>query len=282
MKPLAVLAAIAILFTGIAPVAAAPAKQLQNEKGSVFYQHPNGAPKQLAPQASIALSDNDYAITGDASLGAVTLPDSSRVLLASKTKVQLAFFNQAGIASAKFILFQGKTRFTVVHPAGAHANYTFSTPVAQIAVRGTEGDIDLTNDMLQVNVYQLDDPNLPVVVTLDNGQVYNVNACQSLTVRSFGQQRSSALQDLTDALRSIFDEFIPGDPCTPPVVRTQHHGFNMGWVLLPLFPLIMQLFNRNSEPQTITQPPPHPTPTPICGDSVIHKAALFRPSATGC
>jgi len=50
----------------------------------------------------------------------------------------MAFFNQAQIANAKFIIYRGRTRFKIEHPNGKPANYTFQTPTAQIAVRGTE------------------------------------------------------------------------------------------------------------------------------------------------
>jgi ferric-dicitrate binding protein FerR (iron transport regulator) len=108
-------------------------------------------------------------VTGDASTARITLPDSSRVTIGSASRVEMTFFNQTDIANAKFVVYQGKTRFNVEHPAGQKANYTFSTPTAQIAVRGTEGDIGLDGDELTVNVYHLGDSNNPVEVTFTTG-----------------------------------------------------------------------------------------------------------------
>ena len=129
--------------------AAADDKVLQNVKGDVTYQSA-GVSKAVAPNAQIALANNDFAITGDKSLAAISLPDSTKVLVGSQTRVQLAFFDrQPNISTAQFILYNGTTRFTVEHPAGAKANYTFQTNVATIGVRGTEGDISISATALQ-------------------------------------------------------------------------------------------------------------------------------------
>ena len=99
------------------------------------------------------------------------------------TRIQLASFdNQPNITTATFVLVNGKMRFAVAHPSGAKANYTFQTQTGQIAVRGTEGDISSDATQLQVNVYSLGDPNLPVEVTLNNGKHYTLGAGQALVV----------------------------------------------------------------------------------------------------
>src|SRR5215469_11358781 len=122
------------------PVAAGGDKTLVNVRGNVTYQQPSGATKPLSPNASISLADNDYAITGDRSMAAVTLPDSTRILVGALTKVQLTFFNQQpNLTTATFVLYNGKTRFAVQHPAGAKANNTFQTSAASIGVRGKIG-----------------------------------------------------------------------------------------------------------------------------------------------
>lgn len=196
------------LLVPTAPTFAAADKQLQNVKGDVSYQLASGAQRPLAPRASIVLEDNASAITGANSLGGIVLPDSSRVMIGSDTKIQIGYFTQTAVASAKFYIPYGKVRFKVEHPKGAQANYTFQTPTAQIAVRGTEGDIasDASGN-LQVNVYQVSNPNLPVQVTLSNGKVFTLTAGQSLTVGAIAGVVSASLSAVSQSTFSSFSEF---------------------------------------------------------------------------
>lgn len=191
-----------------APIGALGAadKQLQNVKGAVSYQHGSASAHKLARSASVLLSDNDVAITGDASEAAVALPDSSRVTMGSDTRVQLAFFNQAEQNSAKFIVYQGKTRFKVEHPAGARANYTFVTPTASVAVRGTEGDIGVDGQNLVVNVYGLSDPNLTVLVDTNDGQHFTIKAGQQLLAKWVNGKIQATISALTQQALAQFDE----------------------------------------------------------------------------
>jgi ferric-dicitrate binding protein FerR (iron transport regulator) len=161
----------AIVVLALVPVAARAQdvdKILTNVRGSVAYEH-DGTAHALVPSVRHQLVDADIATTQAASQATVTLPDSSIVTLASDTRVQLAFFNQADIASAKFVVYQGKTRFQIQHPAGAQANYVFSTPTSNIAVRGTEGDIDVDGNDLTLNVYNSNTAGAPVEVTFTTG-----------------------------------------------------------------------------------------------------------------
>jgi len=166
-----VAAALVALIVALAPLAAGAdgEKQLTNVKGKVSYEKSGNSARTLVPAASINLSDGDVTVTGDQSTARITLPDSSRVTIASASRVEMSFFNQSDIANAKFVVYQGKTRFNVEHPAGQKANYTFSTPTAQIAIRGTEGDIGIDGNELSINVYHLGDPNAPVEVTFTTG-----------------------------------------------------------------------------------------------------------------
>lgn len=171
----------ALLSATATPLLASADKVLQNQRGDVSYQRTGAAPVAIAESASVSIDDGTFAITGGGSLGAVTLPDSSQILLGSNTRVQLAFFNQAGIATARFVLYGGKTRFAIRHPQGAAANYTFSTATGEISVRGTDGDIDdQPNASLRVNVYDLSDPSLPVTVRTKDGRSYTLGAGESL------------------------------------------------------------------------------------------------------
>lgn len=203
-----VLAACACaLVAGALPSLAADDKQLQNVKGSVSYQAPNKTPVPVGVNAIVGVNDRYTAITGAESLGAVILPDSSQVMVGSDSKVQLAFFNQTGIANAKFVLYGGKVRFAVRHPKGAKANYTFQTATGSVAVRGTQGDIaeDDTGTLI-VNVYELCDDSVPVRVTLKDGQVFSVLAGQSLEAQYVNGIVHAQVEQLT---QQLIDRFSP-------------------------------------------------------------------------
>ncbi|HEY1655056.1 MAG TPA: FecR family protein [Candidatus Tumulicola sp.] len=198
-------AATAAIALGAASAAYADDKQLQSQKGTVSYQVPNGKPVPLGVNASIGLADRDVAITGGSSLAQILLPDSSGVLVGSDTKVQLAFFNQAQIATANFVLYNGRVRFAVRHPHGAKANYTFKTATASVGVRGTQGDIEYAPDgSLLVNVYELCDPNAPVEVTTKGGKSYAVAAGQSFAAQIVNGVIRTQLGKLTNALIGQF------------------------------------------------------------------------------
>jgi len=187
------------------PARAANDKELQNVHGSVSYQHGSTSATPLAPKSSTVLDDSDYTITGADSLAAIGLPDSSRVLVGSQSKVQLAAFDQTAIARAKFVVV-GKVRFIVQHPQGAKADFTFATATGQVAVRGTEGDIDAEGNDLTVNVYEVCDPNLPVQVTAANGKTFTLVAGQSLAARFVNGVLQTQVQAIT---QQMIDRFSP-------------------------------------------------------------------------
>jgi len=195
-----------VLLAAMPLVASAQAgKVLENKHGSVAFRRAGARAVELAERASVSLNDRDTAITGSKSLGAVTLPDSTQILIGSSTRIQLAFFNQAETTSAKFILKDGRIRFAVHHPKGAKANYLFVTPTSQIAVRGTQGDVEVDpNGTLHLNVYELGNPNLPVVVTTSGGKSYEVAAGQGLVARFINGQLQVEVGKLTQALVDRF------------------------------------------------------------------------------
>lgn len=186
------------------PAGAANDKELQNMRGSVSYQHGSTA-TALAPKSSTVLDDSDYAITGADSLAAIGLPDSSRVLVGSQSKVQLQTFDTLTSTHAKFLVV-GRVRFIVQHPQGAKADFTFATATGQVAVRGTEGDIDTEGNSLTVNVYEVCDPNAPVQVTAANGKTISLVAGQSLTARIVNGVLHTEVQAIT---QQMIDRFSP-------------------------------------------------------------------------
>jgi hypothetical protein len=200
------LAALTCAFAVCIPARAGADKSLQNSKGSVSYQTPTGKPQAVALNAEVSLDDRDYAITGDESLATVGLPDSSRVLVGSASKVQLAAFTQVQGTTAKFVVVNGKVRFVVEHPQGAKANYTFQTATGSIAVRGTEGDIDVNGNTLQVNVYEVCDPTEPVTVTTRDGQNFTLTPGHSLVASLVNGVVQATVQQLT---QRMIDQFAP-------------------------------------------------------------------------
>jgi ferric-dicitrate binding protein FerR (iron transport regulator) len=188
------------------PARAANDKQLQNMKGTVSFQAPSAAAQPVAPNATVVLGDSDYAITGSDSLAGIGLPDSSRVLVGASSKVQLGFFNQVQGTNAKFVVYNGKVRFIVQHPAGAKANYQFQTPTGEVAVRGTEGDIESDGSNLQVNVYEVCDANTPVTVTTKDGQSFKVLAGQSFAAQIVNGIVRTEVQNLT---QQMINQFSP-------------------------------------------------------------------------
>ncbi len=177
-------------------------KVLSNMKGSVAFEDA-GKSTPIAPSASAVVADKDVAVTGDDYLGRLQLPDSSTVTLASETRVQLAFFNQADVTSAQFVIYNGKTRFKVEHPQGGKANYTFVTPTSTVAVRGTEGDIGVDGNSLTLNVYSATEP---VQVTFSNGKILTVNAGQSLVANIVNGILQTQINKLTQAAIDQFNE----------------------------------------------------------------------------
>ncbi len=200
---------LAVLLTGLPlPGFSDNDKVLANVKGQVSYER-GSTPHMIVPKAHQVLADDDVAVTQTDSLGTLTLPDSSIVTLGAVTRVQLGFFNQTDIANAKFIVYQGVTRFQVQHPAGGKANYIFQTPTTQISVRGTEGDIAVDQDNLTLNVYNSTIPDgVQVTYTKGNkiGTTINVLPGQSLVANLVNGVIQSQVNKITDAAMAKFSE----------------------------------------------------------------------------
>jgi ferric-dicitrate binding protein FerR (iron transport regulator) len=205
----AVFASIFTLMVAAAPIIASPDDQdrvLANVKGSVTWGQSSTPTNVLALHATTPISDNDYAATGPASQATLTFSDSSQVIIGQSTSVQVVSFSKTDIAHAKFAVV-GKVRFRIVHPQGAQADYTFQTGSGQIAVRGTEGDLSANPNGLQVNVYSVSNPSLPVQVTLANGQVFTIAAGQSLVVGAAAGALTASVTSVSQTMFQPFSEF---------------------------------------------------------------------------
>jgi len=250
-------------------------KQLQNVKGSVSYQRGAGT-RALARSATIVLADRDFAVTGVESIGAVALPDSSRVTMGSQTRVQMAYFNQLQGSTAKFVIYAGKARFKIEHPNGRPANYTFQTPTAQIAVRGTEGDIGVDGRDLVVNVYGLTDPNLPVVVTTDDGKRYVLHAGQQLLADWVNGQIRTKIGVLTEPAVAQFEEIgAPVSNWAAAVQNLPQTAVNTVAASVPVpFAGALSGISFGHRASSQSQANPNPSPSP-CASAQPSKASGF-------
>ena len=219
-------------------------KTLTNVKGAVSYERA-GAPHALVPKARQLISDDDIAVTQTDSLGQLALPDSSTVTLGASSRVGVAFFNQTDIANAKFVVYQGKTRFKVEHPSGGKANYTFVTPTTQIAVRGTEGDIFVDQDNLTLNVYNSTLPDgVQVTFTKGNkiGTSISVLPGQSLVANLVNGIIQSQVNKLTDAALAQFAEL--GIPTS--VQQAQNTAIEKAKAALPRVRYLFSVFTTTA------------------------------------
>ena len=183
-------------------------KVLQNVKGVVRYETGGTAAHDVAPKAMVAVGDHDIVSTGTVSLGSLTMPDSSVILLGQQTRVEVSGFRASDVEnSATFVVYDGKTRFDVHHPSGAKANYIFKTPVGEIGVRGTYGDISVDpQDGMRLNVYTASAP-----VTLDTiyGEHFSLKGGEKVWVRWQNGKLVGRQTVLSKAEVDRFAEFGP-------------------------------------------------------------------------
>jgi hypothetical protein len=197
------------LVTAVA-LASAQDKVLENLKGVVRYESAGVAARDLALNGTVGVSDRNILSTGSESLGKLTLPDSSTITLGGDTRVELSRFDLSNVAHAAFVLYSGKTRFAVNHPKGALANYTFKTPVGEIAVRGTQGDISVDiQDGMRLNVYHLGENNQPVTLDTIYGEHFTLHGGEKVWVRWQNGKLVGRQTVLSRAEVDRFGEFGP-------------------------------------------------------------------------
>lgn len=169
---------------------AAVDKQLQRIRGVVGYQTADDAPfTQVA--ARFLLPDDYLAVTRANAAAYVALPDSSLVALGENTSVQVGAFNDAAASPGSSITLKGgSVRFDVKRPAGGAANYRFSTPTTQIAVRGTVGLLSLIGGNTTVACLVCAADSVSVTV---GTQTFALAAGQVLTVSVAGAVVTSAV-----------------------------------------------------------------------------------------
>jgi hypothetical protein len=174
MRAVLLLSALAVATLSAAPPArgAAPSIVLQRLQGLVEYSDSADAtPVAITGSQQIAI--DQYAITGAQSMGALKMADSSVISIGETTKVR------AG--DLQFAVENGSIHFLVKHAKGAKSNYTFVTPTAQIAVRGTEGMIESTAEYDSVAV--VDGAADDVMVTMADGRTMYVPPQKTMRMR---------------------------------------------------------------------------------------------------
>ena len=160
---------------------AATDKVLTKVRGTIGYQTtPDGEFTRVF--AKFLLPDDYLAITRAKSAALLTLPDSSLVGLGENTHVQVGAFNQTEAGPGAAITVSGGTlRFDIRRPEGGAANYRFTTPTSQVAVRGTVGLLSFVGGNTTVACVVCAADSVTVTVgtqtfTLLSGQMLTVTA----------------------------------------------------------------------------------------------------------
>ena len=219
MRKLAVatLLAVALLAVSVRPVLSGPVELiLQRLSGQLDYE--NAAGNESRPIAGqLAVQARGYALTRANSMAALDLPDSSVVSIGASSRVRLGHFDRERWgSSATMTIVDGAVHFAVKHPAGARANYTFITPVSQIAVRGTEGIIVTRGD--ETIIACVHGTKNDIYVTYGANQKMYVP--DGMTVRIRGRMGRYAQMSMHPGIAgSEFAQFSP--------VMARHHAMRM-------------------------------------------------------
>jgi hypothetical protein len=182
-------------------------KRLDRIKGQVGYTTVADGPVHEVFGHDI-LPDDDFAITRDRSAAELVLPDSSIDALGENTNVKVGAFTTGAAGPGSTIQVQGGTlRFDIRRPAGATANYHFTTTTSQIAVRGTVGLLSFIGGNTTVVCLTCAADSVTVVtgtqtITVVTGQIVTISASGAVvtsTVTSTALSTFSSAQVSTSA-----------------------------------------------------------------------------------
>ncbi|MGH7660036.1 MAG: FecR domain-containing protein [Vulcanimicrobiaceae bacterium] len=160
---------------------------LERVDGAVEYL-PQGVARPLPVAGRLVVRPEDYAITERRSMATLALPDSSLIAIGSATKVRVGSFSaEGGVSSMSVAIMGGALHFSIRHPQGGHANYIFTTPTTQIAIRGTEGMIVVRpGETIVACVHGTVNDTM---VTTRDGRRISLPVGMTLTVQSAGRTR---------------------------------------------------------------------------------------------
>jgi hypothetical protein len=201
-----VTAALAACITTIA--SAEPVNVLERVRGDVGYALRGQRAGYHELAGSIALPDDARAMTGRRAAARLTLPDSSVVDIGDNTDATISAFREGATRPNGIALRSGALRFNVRHPAGARSNYVFTTPTAQIAVRGTLAY--LVSGPNGDQLYCVDCAAGDVTVSAAN-ETYRVESGQTLNVRRIGGRAfDAAIVPNASVNNPAIDQFLRG------------------------------------------------------------------------
>ncbi len=180
----AALAGAVLLALAAPPSMAADETSLQRVKGTVQYKNEGGTPTAIV--GKLNLPDSADAITQSKSAAMLTLADSSIVALGENTDVNVGAFRRGAAGpGSTIVLNNGTLRFDVRRPTGATADYHFTTPTTQIAVRGTVGLLSVLGGNTTVACLACAADSVSVTVSA-TAQTFTLITGQVLTVTAAG------------------------------------------------------------------------------------------------
>jgi hypothetical protein len=182
------------LVAGVLPhrTLAAGSKQLQRVSGTVGWSTVANAGDFKEVFGKFDLPDDDFAVTKPQSKAVLAMPDSSLISLGENTSIQVGAFNTTAAGpGATITVNSGTLRFEVKRPEGGAANYHFTTPTSQVAVRGTVGLLAFTNGITTVGCVVCAADSVVVTtatqtVALVTGQFITVSALGVITTGALG------------------------------------------------------------------------------------------------
>ena len=209
MRRFVTAAAAAALAACVTTIASADAVNvLERVRGDVGYALRGQRAGYHGLAGSIALPDDAHAMTGFRAAARLTLPDSSVVDIGDNTDATIGASREAAANPNAIALKRGALRFTIRHPAGARSNYVFTTPTAQVAVRGTLAY--LVSGPSGDQLYCVDCAAGDVTVSGAN-ETYRVESGQTLNVRRIGGRAfDAAIVSNASVNNPAIDQFLRG------------------------------------------------------------------------
>jgi hypothetical protein len=279
VRPLrvAIVCALVLVVSGTLRIVAGAApgdKELAPVRGTVGYEPTVNAPfNRIFGRAVVP--DNAIAVTQEASLGTLTLPDSSQVALGERTQVQVGAFNN-GVAGpgSTLTIYHGAMRFAIVHPAGTRSNYIFNTTTSQIAVRGTVAYLITGDDGTQLICVDCAPGDVTItigqrVVSLVSGFTITITGPPGFATFTISRNDQSYNPAVAQFLVILPKPDFPGvgggtDPTGYFINGISHAGAGAWFIPVAVGGAIAGtiIANASHSPPPNTAPAPTPTPTP--------------------
>jgi hypothetical protein len=251
----ALVCALVLVVSGALNIVAGAApgdKELAPVRGTVGYEPTVNAPfNRIFGRAVVP--DDAVAVTQDASLGTLTLPDSSQVALGERTRVQVGAFNSAAAGPGSTLtIYHGAMRFAI----GTTAYLITGDDGTQlICVDCAPGDVTITIGQRIVQLVSgytitiVGPPGFATFTITRNDQSYNPAVAQFLVL--------------------LPKPDFPGagggtDPTGYLVTGITHTGAGAWWIPVAVGGAIAGtiIANANNTPHGSPPPAPQPTPSP--------------------